>query len=245
MERKKLVIGHLFPDLLNMYSDGGNIITLKNRLLWRDFEVEIREFEKDDVIDFSVLDFVFLGGGSDREQLLACENLKKQQLALKEYIESDGVLLAVCGGYPLLGRSCPLMEEMHEGLSLMDIHTEAGEERVIGNVVISTDITGEEMPVVGFENHSGKTYIGACRPFGRVRYGHGNNSEDGTCGAVYKNVVGTYLHGPLLPKNPRLADELLARALRRKYGEDLSLSPLHDAAEEAAQDYIIKRFLQD
>ncbi|MBR6729037.1 MAG: glutamine amidotransferase [Clostridia bacterium] len=242
MMHKRLVIGHLYPDLLNMYSDKGNIRTLTERLRQRGFEAEVIEFEKEDTIDFSVPDIVFLGGGSEREERLVLDKLLPYKKALSEYIEAEGVLLAVCGGYPLLGRFLPLMGEETEGLSALDIKTEVGEKRLIGNVVASAEINGEKVPVVGFENHSGRTRIGSQKSLGRVLYGHGNNGEDATCGVVYKNVIGTYLHGPLLPKNPKLADYLLAQALQHKYGEPVELSALNDEAELAAQQYIIDRF---
>ncbi len=244
MEPKKLTIGHLFPDLLNLYGDRGNMITLQNRLRWRGLEAEVKTFEKDDAIDFSELDIVFLGGGSDREQLLVCERLKALRSEVAAFVESNGVLMAVCGGYQLLGHYYKLKNETIEGLSILDIYTESGEGRLIGNVVIESDMTGEKELFVGFENHGGRTHIGSHTPFGKVLYGHGNNGEDTTCGVVYKNVLGTYLHGPLLPKNPKLADYLLACALRRKYGEPIELPPLDDTAEQAAHDYIVKRFLQ-
>lgn len=244
MEPKKLTIGHLFPDLLNLYGDRGNIITLQNRLRWRGWEAEVKTFELEDDIDFSALDIVFLGGGSDREQLLVCERLRELRGDVNAFVESDGVLMAVCGGYQLLGHSYKLKDETIEGLSILDIYTESGEGRLIGNVIIESDITGQTERFVGFENHGGRTYIGTHTPFGRVLYGYGNNGEDATCGVIYKNVLGTYLHGPLLPKNPKLADWLLARALQRKYGEAVSLAPLEDATENAAHDYIVNRFLQ-
>ncbi len=244
MERKGLTIGHLFPDLLNLYGDRGNILTLQNRLLWRDFEAKVATFEKDDTVCFDGLDIVFLGGGSDREQLLVCEKLRGLRSEISRFVESGGVLMAVCGGYQLLGRYYKLQEETIEGLSLLDIYTETGEGRLIGNVVISSDITGTESLIVGFENHGGRTYIGKHKPFGRVLSGFGNNGTDATCGVLYKNVLGTYLHGPLLPKNPALADHLLRQALLRKYGEIVPLEPLEDQAEQEAHDYAVNRFLK-
>ncbi len=238
----KLVIGHLFPDLLNMYSDKGNVMALQNRMLWRGFDMEVKEFNKEDEIDLGTLDIVLLGGGSDREQRVVCETLRPLQSALQEYVESNGVLLATCGGYPLLGRTCVLQEETVEGLHLLDIYTEAGDKRKIGNVVLSEDAEGQG--IVGFENHSTKTFIGQYAPLGKVVCGFGNNGTDGTCGVTYKNVIGTYLHGPLLPKNPALADRLLKAALERKYGEEITLPALQDEAEKAAHDYVVNRFAQ-
>ncbi len=244
MERKKIVIGHLFPDMLNMYGDKGNILALKNRLLRRDIDAHVIEHNQLETIDFKSLDIVLLGGGSDREQRMVCRQLRSAREAICDYVESGGVLLALCGGYPLLGTYYKQKDEIIEGLSILDIHTEWGEERLIGDVIISSNVTGKENLFVGFENHSGRTYIGNHKPFGTVRYGHGNNGEDSTCGVVYKNLLGTYLHGPLLPKNPVLTDELLTRALLRKYGERPALSNLDDKVETEAHDYIVNRFLK-
>lgn len=242
MENKKLTIGHLFPDLLNLYGDKGNILTLKNRLLWRGMEAEIRTFEKDDILDFQDLDILFLGGGSHREQLWVLKRLKTVVAALSDFVESDGVFLAVCGGFQMLGKTYKTLTETVEGLSILDIKTEEKEDRFIGNVVLSSEVSGEEMTIVGFENHGGRTDIGSHIPLGRVICGQGNNGKDGTCGVVYKNLIGTYLHGPLLPKNPKLADELLKRAFRRKYGTDIFLAPLDDSLENEAHQYVVNRF---
>ncbi len=242
MEHKGLTIGHLFPELLNIYSDRGNVITLQKRLKWREMTATVRSFQRHDALDFSELDIVLLGGGSERDQQTVCQLLQQERAALLEFVESGGVLLALCGGYPLLGKSYPGKSEPLPGLSLLDIHTEAGEERLLGDVVIRTQLCGEESLLVGFENHSGRTYIGDYQPLGTVCCGHGNNGVDGSCGVVYKNVIGTHLHGPLLPKNPKLADELLRRALLRKYGEPVELAPLCDSEEAAAHDYIVNRF---
>lgn len=242
MERKTIRIGHLFPDLLNMYSDKGNILALTKRLLWRGIDAEVVEFFRDDAIDITDLDIIFIGGASDREQKQALDKLRPVQNELKAYVEKGGVMLAVCGGYPLVGTSCSLLGETIEGLSLVDIRTEASDKRVIGNVVIEANLAGQKMTIAGFENHSTKTYLGDAKPLGKILRGHGNNGTDGTCGVVYKNLVGTYLHGPLLPKNPKLTDYLLQKALQNKYGEEVVLTPLCDTAEENAHNYAVSRF---
>ena len=213
----KLTIGHLYPDLLNLYGDRGNIQCLMKRCLWRGIEAETIAFELDDKIDFSNLDIVLLGGGSDREQMLVCEKLKEIQKDFKEYVEQDGVVIAICGGYQLLGNYYKTEEGIIEGLSLVDMYTEQGENRLIDNIVLQSELF--DMPIVGFENHGGRTFIGENKPLGKVLYGSGNDGKSGYEGVVYKNVIGTYLHGPLLPKNPQLADELILRALKKKYGE--------------------------
>ncbi len=242
MERKKLVIGHLFPELLNMYGDKGNARCLENRLLWRDMEAEIRCFAIDDELDFSAIDILILGGGADREQQIVFEKLSEVKDSLVSYVEAGGVLLALCGGYSMLGKTWVCGGEEKEGLSLLPIETKPGGKRQIGDVVIRTLYTGEESLVVGFENHSDLTYVVGGEAFGTVLSGFGNNGSDKTCGAIYKNLLGTYLHGPILPKNPGLADSLLGRALEKKYGEKVNLIPLDDSAEQEAHDYIVNKY---
>lgn len=237
----KITIGHLYPDLLNLYGDRGNIQCLMKRCQWRGIEAETVDFEIDDKIDFSNLDIVLLGGGSDREQMLVCEKLKEIQNDFKTYVEQDGVVIAICGGYQLLGNYYKTDKGTITGLSLVDMYTEQGESRLIDNIVLQSDLF--DMPIVGFENHGGRTFIGENKPLGKVLYGSGNDEKSGYEGVVYHNVFGTYLHGPLLPKNPQLADELIIRALRRKYGEDVTLEPLDDSQEKAANDYIYQRFV--
>ena len=223
----KLTIGHLYPDLLNLYGDRGNIQCLMKRCQWRGIEAETIPFELDDKIEFSGLDIVLLGGGSDREQMLVCEKLQKIQKDFKAYVEDNGVVIAICGGYQLLGNY---------------YKTEQGEGRLIQNIVLQSDLF--DMPIVGFENHGGRTCINDNKPLGKVLYGAGNDGRSGYEGVVYKNVIGTYLHGPLLPKNPQLADWLISHALERKYGKKIELEPLDDSQEKQANDYIYHRFVK-
>lgn len=233
-----LVIGHLYPDLLNLYGDRGNIRTLKLRAQWRGMEVQVKEFALEDEIPFEDLDIVLLGGGSDREQLLVCKRLKELKKDFSTYAEKGGVILAVCGGYQLLGNYYQLDHEKVDGLGVLDIATVQGSPRLIGNIVLET----ASGPVVGFENHGGRTDIGSHEPFGRVLSGFGNDGVSGFEGVRYKNVLGTYLHGPILPKNPNIADDLLTRALSRKYQDFTGLSPLDDKEELLAQETLIARF---
>lgn len=237
----KLTIGHLYPDLLNLYGDRGNIQCMMKRCEWRGIEAETISFESDDEIDFSKLDIVLLGGGSDREQRLVCEKLKKIRDNFRDYVENNGVVIAVCGGFQLLGNYYAAAEGMMEGLGIVDIETNSEKDyRLIDNIVLESELFS--MPVVGFENHAGRTNIKNCRPFGKVIYGSGNNGESGYEGIIYKNVIGTYLHGPLLPKNPQVCDYLIQKALERKYQKKIVLQPLDDKEEIEANTYIYERF---
>lgn len=237
----KLTIGHLYPELLNLYGDRGNIQCMMKRSLWRGIEAETITFGLEDSIDFSKLDIVLLGGGSDREQRIVCSRLRDIREDFRDYVEDGGSVLAVCGGYQLLGHYYKTEEDTLEGLSLVDLYTEQGTPRLIDNIVLETP--DFSLPIVGFENHGGRTYIGSNKPFGKVVYGHGNNGEDGQEGVLYKNVVGTYLHGPLLPKNPHICDYLLSNALERKYGKG-TLEPLDDTQEIQANQTLYQRFVQ-
>lgn len=236
----KLTIGHLYPELLNLYGDRGNIQCMKKRCEWRGIEADVREFELSDPIDFSQLDIVLLGGGSDREQMLVCERLKKIREDFHAYVEDGGTVLAVCGGYQLLGHYYDTAEGRIDGLSLIDSYTEQGSPRLISNIVIENDRF--PYPIVGFENHGGRTFIHDHQPFGRVIFGFGNNEKDREEGVMYRNVIGTYLHGPLLPKNPHVCDHLLSGALERRYG-NIDLEPLDDTQEREANQYIVHRFV--
>lgn len=234
-----LKIAHLYPELLNLYGDRGNIISLKKRAEWRGIDVEVKEYKLADEIDFENIDILFIGGGSDREQLLVCQRLKEIKKDFKNYVENNGVVTAICGGYQLLGKYYKMKDETVEGLDILDIYTESGEGRLIGNVVIETEFL--DRPIVGFENHGGRTYIENHNPLGKVVYGNGNNDNDKAEGVLYKNVIGTYLHGPLFPKNPHLCDYIIKKALQNKYGE-VELEELDDSVEFAANDYIVNRF---
>ncbi|MGN0462566.1 MAG: type 1 glutamine amidotransferase [Ruminococcus sp.] len=237
----KITIGHLFPDLLNLYGDRGNIQCLAKRLRWRGIEAEVKTFSIDDEIDFSALDIVLLGGGSDREQMLVCNRLKEIKAEFKAYVEDMGVVIAICGGYQLLGKYYETDEGRIDGLDIVDMYTVQEKGRLINNIFIKSDLF--EMPIVGFENHGGRTYINDNKPLGKVVFGKGNNGKSGYEGVVYKNVIGTYLHGPLLPKNPQLCDYLLTKALERKYGTDKAvLTPLDDTQEKEANKYIVDRY---
>lgn len=175
--------------------------------------------------------------------MIVCEKLKEIQKDFKAYVEDNGVVIAICGGYQLLGSYYKTDQGMIDGLSLVDMYTEQEEGRLISNIVLKSDLF--EMPVVGFENHGGRTCIKDNKPLGKVLYGKGNDGRTGYEGVVYKNVIGTYLHGPLLPKNPQLADWLILKALQRKYGDQTTLTGLDDRQEKEANDYIFHRFIQN
>ena len=245
-----LVIAHLYPDLLNLYGDGGNVRVLAQRCAWRGIPCDVRSVNYGDDIDFSQVDLVFLGGGPDREQRLAATCIAQMRDRLSAFVEDDGVLLAICGGYQILGSTWLSDDEIVEGLSILDIETHrpgTSTDRIIGDIVLDSPLA--DLPVVGYENHAGRTFLGrGARPFGRVRSscGKGNNDADGADGALYRNVVGTYVHGPLLAKNPGVADWLIARALERREARTgapaPALAPLDDSAEIAANDALRKRF---
>ncbi len=233
---KTLNIVHLFPDFMNLYGDIGNILVLKKRCALRGINVNIISCNINDEINLNEADIVFLGGGSDSEQKTVGEKLLSYKEDFCNYRDSDGVMLAVCGGYQLLGHYYNLGIEKIEGLGLCDLYTEKSNTRLIGNICIDTPYG----VVAGFENHSGMTYIGEnATSLGTVIRGHGNNGEDKKEGIVYKNIFGTYLHGPLLPKNPELADMLIKKALKRKYNEDIQLTPIDDSLGLKAKSYVL------
>lgn len=236
----ELNICHLYPDLLNVYGDVGNILILKYRAEKRNLNVNVFNISINDDFDPDSYDIVFFGGGQDYEQSIVSDDLintKKQKIS--EYINDGKVFLAICGGYQLLGKYYTTPEgEKLEGLGILDIYTDAGNTRFIGNTVIRNEDTNEIY--VGFENHSGRTYINNLKPLGKVIKGYGNNGSDGYEGCVYKNTYGTYFHGSLLSKNPELADRLIKTALELKYGK-ISLDPINDDLELQAKKFIINR----
>lgn len=227
----ELRIAHLYPDQLNMYGDRGNILALARRCQWRGLGVQIATLALGEAVDPEAYDLFFMGGGQDAQQVTVCEDLLNRKAAgLKEAADRGAVFLTICGGYQLLGHYYkPHQGEELRGLSLIDAYTVAGNRRMIGNVSLRRP---DGTTVVGFENHSGLTYLGeGVSPLGQVLEGYGNNGEDGQEGAVSGNLYGTYLHGSLLPKNPQLADTLIQAALSVRYGKAVSLEPLPDTAE--------------
>ncbi|MEX0683720.1 MAG: glutamine amidotransferase [Dehalococcoidia bacterium] len=230
-----LRLAHLYPKLMNIYGDRGNIMCFQRRCAGRDISLDVTELSLGDSFDPAAYDLVFIGGAQDAEQRRVADDMREVKGdALREYVENDGVFLAVCGGYQLIGAYYRSADgEDLPGAGVLDLwtrHPGPDGKRFIGNVVIEWQGT----TLVGFENHGGRTYLGEnAHPLGRLVTGFGNNGADGGEGAVYRNAYGTYLHGSLLPKNPRFADHLIGLALRKRHGE-VQLAPLDDMVEEQA-----------
>lgn len=227
---------HLYPRELNIYADRGNIAVFARRMEWRGMRLEVVEVEAGDPLPLDC-GIYYLGGGQDRDQAVVADDLRRGKAGdLARAVDDGAVLFAVCGGYQLAGHGYTGVNgDRMEGLSLLDADTVAGPTRLIGDLVIDAELEGERHAVVGFENHAGRTRLGpGARPLGRVVSGNGNNGEDGGEGAVQGRIVGTYLHGPLLPKNPWFADRLLEWGLERGTGDRTRLAPLDDTLEAAA-----------
>ena len=239
----ELKICHLYPDILNLYGDRGNVLCMERRLSWRGIGVQTEGVGIGQKLDASEYDLFFIGGGQDFEQEVLLSDLAGEKTAqIKAAVEDEKPVLAICGGYQMLGQ----YYKTHDGrqcdfTGALELYTVGSDERMIGNYLFTCGELGGEA-VVGFENHSGKTYLGqSVRPMGTVLSGFGNNGEDKTEGARYKNVFATYSHGCLLPKNPKLCDLILRTALERKYGEAPELPPLDDALELAAHTAMCER----
>ena len=234
MAERTLRVCALYPDLMNIYADRGNLLLLERRCAWRGIGFEIRGAGLGDAIDPDAHDLFYLGGGQDRDQKLCAYDLVERKRDALHAAAADGrAILAVCGGYQLLGHSYQLGDEEIPGIGLVDLRTVREEgPRLIGNVAIEVELEpGRPRVLAGFENHGGRTYLGPdVQPLGRVLRGHGNTGASGFEGVVKGSVIGTYLHGPLLPKNAWFADWLIASALRLEE----PLAPLDDALEDAA-----------
>jgi CobQ-like glutamine amidotransferase family enzyme len=228
----------LYPEQMNIYADRGNMLFLQRRCEWRGLGFELASAGPGEGFDPAAHDLVYIGGGQDRDQaMVARDMVDSKREAVTAAVDDGAVLLAVCGGYQLLGHSYQLGDEKLPGLELADLETVREEgPRLIGNVVIEAELGGAPRTIAGFENHGGRTYLHSAEPLGRVVKGHGNNGRDGHEGVRRLNMFGTYLHGPLLPKNAWLADHLIALALARRSGRMPELEPLDDALESAAHD---------
>ena len=241
MSNYKLTIVQLYPKLLNLYGDKGNIACLINRLKWRGIDAELIVCDGETSLDLDKADMVFLGGGADRETEIVQKFLDDYREELKNFVEDGGAFVAICSGYQMLGKYYPQGEKTVDGLGILDIYTEPATDgsRLIGNVVLECD--GISSKVVGFENHSGRTKIGNYEPLGKVIKGYGNDGKSGFEGVIYKNLIGTNLHGPIFPKNPQLCDSILCVALKNKYPEFEGLSKLDDGLEILANEYMVNR----
>lgn len=253
----KVKLFHLYPDAMNLYGDLGNVIAIKKRCEWRGLEFEAVNVKIGDKVDFNDADIIFMGGGQDRGQTTVAADLSKRGEAIRDRIEEGCVALTICGGFQLFGKRFKTKDGIEiPGIGVFDAETVGGNQRLIGNVVVDIAHTATEWQknykfknlekayttLVGFENHSGLTKIsGNTTPLGYVINGYGNMGDGGYEGGVYKNAIGTYLHGSLLPKNPWLTDHLISVALMNRYGSPIPLEPINDSLEIAAHQAAIER----
>ena len=247
MSDRIIKIAHLYPEVLNLYGDRGNTMCLEKRMKWRHINCEISEVKLTDNDSLSGYDLFFIGGGQDFEQEVLLRDLRSGKgSSIKSAIEDGKTFLCICGGYQMMGHYYETKEgEKMEFLGAIDFHTVGGDVRMIGNYAFHTTKSGGGTDIVGFENHSGRTYLGRrTNPLGTILSGYGNNGEDKTEGVHYKNVFGSYSHGPILPKNPVFADFLIKTTLEHKYGE-AELEPLDDTYEKEAHDLIFNKVLND
>lgn len=231
----ELTIGYLYPDLCNLFGDKGNILSLKNRLIKRGIDTKIKEYDIDDAIDFEDINILYIGASSDKDLRMVLQKLSEVKNLLTEYVQNGKVLFAVCSGFEMLGNEIKTNDDILKGLGLLDISFKYGKKRHIGNVVLQSNVLGTT--IVGFENHYGTADTDKHSPLGKVVFGKGSNLSQKTEGILEDNIIATYLHGPLLPKNPALTDYIIKKALKKKYGE-VDLSPLDDKLEIEAHDYI-------
>jgi lipid II isoglutaminyl synthase (glutamine-hydrolysing) len=250
----KLVLGYLYPSVMSQYGDRGNVLTIQNRCAWRGIDVEVDALEVGDRVDPDRVDLLLTGGGADTHQRLVFEDLLQVKGdGIRRAVADGAAAFAVCAGYQLWGHyyrtaggddlpglgifPAHTIHRANQTGTLLDTITRAGSTRAVGNLVVQWD----SRVLVGFENHGGRTYLdGGAQPFGKVLAGAGNNSEDGWEGCVYKNAIGTYMHGPAFPKNPALADHLLKAALTRRYGS-VTLDRLDDGPENSARQRALER----
>lgn len=253
---QSLTIGWLYPELMSTYGDRGNIIVLQKRCKWRGIKTDVIRLDLHfNPNQLTRCDFLFMGGAQDQQQKIVAEDLLKKRKVLKKMIEDGIPGLYICGAYQYLGKYYKEADgTIIPGLTILDLHTEnpgANRPRLIGNIVVNlTDLRGRKhgtsevdaQTIVGFENHGGRTYLGKqVKPLGKVLKGFGNNGTDKTEGAVYKNSFGTYLHGPILPKNPEFADLLIKLTLEKKYKQTINLSFLNDSLENKARGNIVRK----
>jgi CobQ-like glutamine amidotransferase family enzyme len=252
-ENRCLRVAHLYPEVMDLYGDGGNVVTIQRRCEWRGIHVEVVDVRVGDRLDPRDFDLLFIGGGQDTGQRHIAHDLLARGEAIREFVEAGGAALAVCAGFQLFGNAYTTADGRElTGIGVFDAHTVASQDRIIGNSVVITEpgswkaySAEEPITIAGFENHAGRTYLGPCsKPLGRVVAGGGNLGDGGAEGAVYGNAVGTYLHGPALPKNPELADRLVTAALHSRYGAGPALTALDDEFERRAHDTAVDRCLE-
>ncbi len=251
--KQKIIIGWLYPELMSTYGDRGNIIALQKRSEWRAIEAEILSIGVETTAkELKTVDLLFGGGAQDRQQEIVMRDLKKEKKEMiKELVENNAPALFVCGAPQLMGNYYePGFGERIEGLGIFNMDTKhpgIDKERLIGNIMakLNSDVFGTDQTIVGFENHGGRTHLlEGVKPFAKVVKGFGNNGEDGTEGVVYKNAIGCYFHGPLLPKNPYVADWLIKKSLEVKYKEEVKLKELDDSLEQKAHEAIAQKILK-
>lgn len=239
----ELKICHLYPDVLNLYGDRGNILCMQKRLEWRGISCRVDQVRLGERKSLAGYDLFFIGGGQDFDQEILLEDLRRHKgPEIRAALADGGTFLCICGGYQMMGHDYETADGAKcEFLGAIDFHTAGGAKRMIGNYAYRLDEEDGAGTVVGFENHSGRTWLGGgVRPLGRVLKGYGNNGEDGTEGARFENAFCTYSHGPVLPKNPAFADLLIRTALLRRYGS-CELDPLEDRFEQLAHDRVLRR----
>lgn len=243
-----LTLGWLYPDLMSIYGDRGNVIVLQKRCEWRGITMKIKPIGLDTSSKaLQLCDLLLMGGAQDRQQTIVAKDLYKKKGILKQMIDSGVPGLYICGGYQFLGKYYQEADGTKiEQLGLLDFFTQhPGDQtkRYIGNMSWESAIfTGKKNVYVGFENHGGRTYLGPdLQPLGTVVHGSGNNGEDGYEGLLYKHTIGTYCHGPLLPKNPEIADWFIIKALQQRYNLDISLTPLDDRLAMAAREIVLQK----
>ena len=242
MSNLKLKLVHLYPLFLNIYGDIGNIRVFQKRCEWRNIDLTIEQFNIGDKLEPDT-DIYFIGGGQDRQQVEVSKELQKHKNLLTDEYENNSVFLGICGGYQLMGEYYqPHDADRLEGIGILDAYTVAGPTRFIGNVTAKAEYIGEKNTLVGFENHSGLTYLrGDTTPMAQVIVGNGNNGTDKREGARSKNAFGTYLHGSFLPKNPHFADYLIKLALKKRYNDDIELEPIDDTIENKAHESVLNK----
>lgn len=241
MSKLKLKLVHLYPLFLNIYGDIGNVKVLKNRCEWRGIDLEIEQVNIDDKLEAGT-DIYFIGGGQDRQQVEVSLEMQKNKSFFVDEYNNDSVFLGICGGYQLMGQYYqPHDAKRLDGIGILDAYTVAGSTRFIGNLSAKMDYLTPNT-LVGFENHSGLTYLnGETKPIAEVVVGNGNNGQDRTEGARSKNAFGTYLHGSFLPKNPHFADYLIKLALKKRYNDDIELELLDDTIELKAHESVLNK----